>query len=87
MQHTRTYKSVAEMYPLGAVDEAEAGPAASVLRRITAAWDALEKLESSLPGGADRWQADSLFVAREGMRRAWLALANLEQGLRQQNRL
>lgn len=78
-------KSVPELYPLP--DEQDvlklvlAGP---VLRQITAAWKALDKLERRLPGGPDRWQADSLFVAREGMRRAWLALSNLDRGLRMQ---
>jgi hypothetical protein len=77
---------VAELYPLQTQqDKIDAGPAGPALRQITAAWNALDGLESNLPGGPDRWQAESLFVAREGMRRAWLALSNLDRRLRRQN--
>jgi hypothetical protein len=76
--------SVRELYPLKREqDTSQAGLAGPALRQIHAAWDALDALETSLPGGPDRWQADSLLVAREGMRRAWLALSNLERSLRQ----
>lgn len=78
--------SVPELYPLGTTEEAQnavlAGPA---LQQIIAAWNALDGLECNLPGGPDRWQAESLFVAREGMRRAWLALSNLDRRLRRQS--
>ena len=78
--------SIAELYPLRTEqDKIEAGPAGPALRQITAAWNALDGLESNLPGGPDRWQAESLFVAREGMRRAWLALSNLDHRLRRQS--
>lgn len=52
------------------------------LRHLNAAWQALEALESNLPGGPDRWQADSLDTAMEGIRRAGLAASNLGRGLR-----
>ena len=78
--------SIPELYPLQTDQgKIKAGPAGSALRQITAAWNALDALENNLPGGPDRWQADSLFVAREGIRRAWLALSNLDRGLRRQS--
>ncbi len=76
--------SVPQLYPVRTTqDTNETGPAGPALRQITAAWKELEALEINLPGGLDRWQAESLFVAREGIRRAWLALSSLDRGLRQ----
>lgn len=73
---------IPEMYPVRACpDQVEAGPAGPALGHLAAAWAALDGLEESLPGGPDRWQADSLFTAREGVRRAWLALSNLSRSL------
>jgi hypothetical protein len=75
--------SIPESYPLGVAEDAiEAGLAGPALLQILAAWVAVEALETDLPGGPDRWQAESLFVAREGMRRALLALYNLARRLR-----
>jgi len=75
-------KSVSELYPLNdSPDKIEAGLAGPVLRQITDAWNALAALETKLPDKPDRWQADSLFTAREGMRRAWLAVSNLDRSL------
>lgn len=79
--------SVPDLYPLQAEwDGIETGPAGPASRQIIAAWNALDGLERDLPGGLDRWQAESLFVAREGVRRAWLALSNLDRSLRRRNR-
>jgi hypothetical protein len=61
--------------------DADANPASPALHHLHAAWQALETLEASLPGGPDRWQADSLHTAREGIRRAGLAVSNLGRGL------
>jgi hypothetical protein len=62
--------------------EADGNIAEPVLRHLHAAWQALEELEQGLPGGPDRWQADSLYTAREGIRRAGLAVSSLGRGLR-----
>jgi hypothetical protein len=86
MYSTSTGNSIAELYPLQAEqDKSEAGLVGPTLRQITAAWNALDKLEANSPGGLDRWQADSLLVAQEGLRRAWLALSNLDRSLRKPN--
>jgi hypothetical protein len=78
--------SIPELYPLQMEqDPSEAGLAGPTLRQITAAWNALDALETNLPGGPDRWQTETLFVAREGMRRAWLALCNLDRSLRRRS--
>ena len=61
------------------------GPAGPPLQHLAAAWLALESLEKNLADGPDRWQADGIHVAREGIRRAWLAVSNLERGLQRQN--
>ena len=72
-----------ELYPLRELSgEAQVGPTGPALRHLTDAWKTLDDLEVSLPGGLDRWQAESLFTAREGIRHAWLALSNLDRGLR-----
>jgi len=87
MHPTPANKSVSELYPLSdPAGDLEAGLASSVLQHITAAWKALEALETDLPTGPNRWQADSLFTAREGMRRAWLAIANLDRRLQRNSR-
>ena len=81
---TKPYdNSLANLYPLE-TDATKIGAdlAGPVMRQITAAWNALDRFEMDLPGGPDRWQAESLFVAREGMRRAWLALSNLDRRMR-----
>ena len=76
-------KSVQELYPLGTpLNDSETLLVGPAQRHIADAWNALDALESGLPGGPDRWQADSLFVAREGLRKAWLALSNVDHGLR-----
>lgn len=82
MRSSPMANNVQELYavsdpPAGAQDS----PAGPVLGHLTDAWQALEVLETSLPGGLDRWQADSLFTAREGIRHAWLALSNLNRRL------
>ena len=64
--------------------EADGNMADPALRHLYAAWQALETLEDSLPGGPDRWQVDSLYTAREGIRRAGLAIASLSRGLGEQ---
>jgi hypothetical protein len=80
-----TANNVAELYPIKASqDEIGAGPVASAMRHLSTARDALDVLRAGLPGGPDRWQADSLFVAQEGLRRAWLALANPNRSLKDQ---
>ena len=58
------------------------GPAGPALYRLVEAWQALALLEENLSDGPDRWQADGIQVAREGIRRAWLAVSNLDRGLR-----
>ena len=55
---------------------------APAMHYLQDAWNALETLEASLPDGPDRWQVDGLCTAREGIRRAWLAVSNLERGLK-----
>lgn len=60
--------------------------ASPALGRLQEAWRAVEALEASLQGGATRWQNESLFVAREGIRRAWLAISSVERGLSRQDR-
>ena len=71
------------LYPLQTErDLTEAGLVGPALQQIATAWRALDELERTLPGGPDRWQADSLFVAREGLRRASLALCNLDRSIR-----
>jgi hypothetical protein len=83
MQTKLCDSSLASLYPLETdVNKIGADLAGPVMRQITAAWNALDQFETDLPGGPDRWQAESLFVAREGMRRAWLALSNLDRRLR-----
>jgi hypothetical protein len=75
-------QTIPELYPIGKTQVVpESGLTGSVLGQIAALWAALEALETNLPSGPDRWQQDSLFVAREGIRRAWLAIANLERSL------
>jgi len=87
MHPTPANKSVSELYPLSdSASDLEAGLSSPVLQHITAAWKALEALETDLPTEPDRWQADSLFTAREGMRRAWLAVANLDRRLQRNSR-
>ena len=63
--------------------DSTAGPA---LHRLVEAWQALELLEENLPDVPDRWQADGIHVAREGIRRAWLAVSNLDRGLKRRRR-
>ena len=88
MHSTPANKSVAELYPVDdAADEVGAGLAGPVLQHISAAWKALEALETDLLTEPNRWQADSLFTAREGMRRAWLAIVNLDRRLQRSSRL
>lgn len=74
--------NVQKLYAMGdnpaGAQEGLAGP---VLGHLTDAWQALEYLEANLPEEPDRWQADGLFTAREGVRHAWLALSNLDRRL------
>ena len=82
MQATSPNDSIPDLYPIKTDPNPDgAGLAGPTLRQITDAWQALEALATSLPQGPDRWQEDSLFVAREGMRQAWLALSNLDRRL------
>jgi hypothetical protein len=74
---------IRRLYSLGGAPPVADGNLANpALCHLHAAWQALETLESSLPGGPDRWQADSLHTAREGIRRAGLAVSSLGRGLR-----
>jgi hypothetical protein len=76
---------VSRLYALKADRQIPAGPAGPALQCLVHAWQALELLEENLSDGPDRWQADGIHVAREGIRRAWLAVSNLERGLERQN--
>jgi hypothetical protein len=52
--------SIPELFALETEAEAiQAGPAGPALHLITAAWNAVETLETSMLGGPDRWQSDS----------------------------
>jgi len=73
-----------ELYPMQDVQQDRDGPAGPALKHLVNAWQALSLLEDSLPEGPDRWQADGLFTALEGVRHAWLAVCNLDRGLRGQ---
>jgi hypothetical protein len=75
---------MSELYPVQDVQRDHKGPAGPALNHLVSAWRALALLEDSLPEGPDRWQADSLFTALEGIRHAWLAVCNLDRGLRRQ---
>jgi hypothetical protein len=77
---------VSTLYALELGGRPPAGPAGPALHRLVEAWQALERLEENLSGGPDRWQADGIHVAREGIRRAWLAVSNLDRGFRRQGR-
>jgi hypothetical protein len=76
--------NIPELYSLQEAQQNADGPTGPALVHLADAWKALELLETSLPEGLDRWQADSLFTAQEGIRRAWLAVSNLDRGLRRQ---
>jgi hypothetical protein len=75
---------MSELYPLQDAQQDHLGPAGPALNHLVNAWRALALLGDSLPEGPDRWQADSLFTAQEGIRHAWLAVSNLDRGLRRQ---
>lgn len=75
---------VAALYALEVERQPSSGPAAPTIVHLVEAWQALERLEVSLSNGTDRWQADSIRVAKEGIRRAWLAVSNLDRGFRRQ---
>ena len=76
---------VSRLYALKAERQSPEGPAGPALQCLVAAWQALESLEGNLSDGPDRWQADGIHVAKEGIRRAWLAVSNLERGLQRQD--
>lgn len=82
MSRSWQMNNIPELYPLQETQQNADGPAGPALVHLTNAWRALELLETSLPEGLDRWQADSLFTAQEGIRRAWLAMSNLDRCLR-----
>jgi hypothetical protein len=77
---------VSRLYTLKLESQFPNGPAGPALQHLVDAWLALESLEGNLSDGPDRWQADSIHVAREGIRRAWLAVSNLERGLQRRDR-
>jgi len=72
---------VSNLYALKIDRQLPDGPAGPALHNLVEAWQALDLLEKNLSNGPDRWQADGIHVAREGIRRAWLAVSNLERGL------
>jgi hypothetical protein len=76
--------NVSMLYALKVERPSPDGPAGPALQLLVAAWQALEHLEENLSDGPDRWQADGIHVAREGVRRAWLAVSNLDRGLKRQ---
>jgi len=74
-----------ELYPIGDLPrEIQAGPTATALQHLQDAQTALDALEESVPGGTDRCREEGLLVAREGIRRAWLAVSNLARDLDRQ---
>ena len=75
---------ISELYPVQDLQQDQEGPAGPALNHLVSAWRALTLLGDSLPEGPDRWQTDSLFTAQEGIRHAWLAVSNLDRGLRRQ---
>jgi hypothetical protein len=73
---------LSELYaPEKLVDREQTDPTSQALGYLVDAWEALEKLEASLPQELARWDAESLTTARKGTRRAWLALSNLSRSL------
>lgn len=56
-------------------------PSGRALGHLTDAWKAVDALERDLPTTLERWTQESLVTARNGIRRAWLALSQLDQDL------
>lgn len=73
---------ISKLYTLNQGSPSQDSLAGPALHHLVEAWQAIDLMEQSLPDGPDRWQADGIHAAREGVRRAWLAVSNLDRGLK-----